>query len=582
VSEHALAGKRVRPRLHRAWLSLFAAYGCSNEPSAGEVRDAAIDTIEDAAATEQADAAIAADLRPDTRPRASGLLLPPGIAPARRLLDADASLTGRGFTACSHQRGPGSSADRWCAFTKAGPSAVELWVIDVTRAAAGPVPVCDGSSPLCLRMTANLWIWGAVNGPTHPYAHAFEGDTLVFYADALSGRGEVHRGPVSVWRPGWAQPRRIGGDRTVQCWGHRQELLAFCIEDLAGDPMQPESLEVRAGAIADADGIVLPSLGRIRARGAEGPASWRADFSPAGDVFAISSPDPDPTVESLRVVATAELGTATPREIVRDVNAWQLSHDGHKLFFLRQEAAGQNALYAADFPSGEGLNRLDPSVNDYTVLGGDERDHGVAILADDGQDTTALRLIPPGAPARTVLSYRDGLEGLTISPDARFTAWMDTHFTARIVRSDDLRSCELNATPGHSVYRASFLDSAGLVFWTEEAGGDRDRRDGYLANPDGCLDKRRFAEAVYFIAPVGDRGIVFADEIDDETQRATLKYAAIPGGKEWPALGPVRVHDDIDGDSVFAASLDPLLLMFRVSGGGADRAGTYLFGPAGF
>jgi hypothetical protein len=577
----------VRPRLASAWLLLVAAaHACASEQPAVDARDGAIDGVEDVPSREADHLPEDApgetpDLPPDTRPQASGLPLPPGIAPARRLLDADATLTGRGFTACSHARGAGASPDRWCAFTRAGANAVELWVIDVTRAAAGPIPACDGSSPLCLRMTANLWIWGAINGPTHPYAHAFEGDTLVFYADASSGRGEVHRGPVYAWRPGWASPRRIAGDKAVQCWAHRQELLAFCIEDLAGDPMQPDSMELRAGAIADTDGIVLPSLGRIRPRG-DGPASWRADFSAAGDVFAFSSPDPDLAVESLRVVASAELGTTAPHEIVRDANGWQLSHDGRRIFFLRQEAPEQSSLYAADFPSGDNVLRLDTSVSDYMVLGGDEHDRGVALLANAGQDTTALRLVPPGAPPKTVLSYQDGLEGLTISPDTRFTAWMDTHFTARVVRSDDLSSCALNAVAGRSVYRASFLDSAGLVFWTEDAGGDRDRRDGYRANPDGCQDKQRFAQAVYFIAPVGDRGVVFADEIDDETQRATLKFAAIAGGKAWPAAGPVRVYDDIDGDSVFAASLDPLLLMFRVSAGGAERAGTYLFGPVGF
>jgi hypothetical protein len=148
-----------------------------------------------------------------------------------------------------------------------------------------------------------------------------------------------------------------------------------------------------------------------------------------------------------------------------------------------------------------------------------------------------------------------------------------------VVRSDDLQSCELNAIPGRSAFRVVFLDSAGLLFWTEDAGGDRDRRDAYLARPDGCADKRRFAQAVYFIAPVGDRALVYADEIDDDTQRPNLKYAPLAPGPRWPDEGAIRVFDDIDGDSVFAASLDPLILLFRVSGRGPDSDGIYVFGP---
>ena len=81
---------------------------------------------------------------------------------------------------------------------------------------------------------------GALNGPLHPYAHRFFGDTLIYYADAISGPMQVHQGPAYAWRPDWARPRRISSERALECWGHPSRLLAYCLEDLAGDPNRPD------------------------------------------------------------------------------------------------------------------------------------------------------------------------------------------------------------------------------------------------------------------------------------------------------------------------------------------------------
>jgi hypothetical protein len=463
--------------------------------------------------------------------------------------------------------------------------------MNVTRAAAGEVPRCDGTSPGCLRLTTRLWMGGGLIGPVHPYAHEFHGDTLVFYADAVSAPARTHRGPVYAWRPGWAQPRRISSDRALVCWVHDRggAVLAHCLEDLFGDPtnaaVSPPSFELRAGPIADADGVVLPSLGRIRANRSDGLPAWQTGFSPDGQLFAFSSADPDPAVETLRVVPTAELGRAAPRELARDAGRWEISRDGRRVYFLRQEAPAGDALYVADFPSGANPTRLDPRVADF-IFPGDEGAAAVGFtsnLSQPGQSRGAFRLLrEPGAGVITVFAFEGVLESVRVSRDLRFTAWADEDFHARVVRNADLASCELNADRSRPAYGPTFLAGGGLVFWAEDAGGDREHRDGYLADPDGCRGKRRFAQSLQFVAPVGDRGVVFADEVDDDTQRSNLKYAAIGAGSTWPAEGAVRIHDDIDGSSVSAASLEPLLLLFRVSPGGPAKEGTYLFGPVPF
>jgi hypothetical protein len=113
--------------------------------------------------------------------------LPPGVMPPVRLAAAGALLIGDRVTACSHQVPASGDGHRWCAFrraTAAGDS--ELWVIDVTRAAAGAVPACDGSSAGCLRLTGTLWTQSPLAGPRQPFANRFEGDTLFFHDRAVS------------------------------------------------------------------------------------------------------------------------------------------------------------------------------------------------------------------------------------------------------------------------------------------------------------------------------------------------------------------------------------------------------------
>jgi hypothetical protein len=532
------------------------------------------------------------DAPADLRPPASGAPLPGGVLAPRRLLEGAARLTGQGWSSCSHQPpAPGQPApERWCSVMKPGatPGSTELWVLNLDQAVTVGVPACDGSSPACRRLTTNLWASNAVlGGPVHPYSHEFHGDTLIFYADALSGKDEVYRGPVYAWRPGWAEARRISSPRAVICWGHPEQALAHCLNDFVGPAMRPESVQLGAGPIADIANNVLAPLPFMRTSRPGSIIAWEAGFSPRGDTFVLSSPDPDPLVEAVRVIPTSQLqGTgAMPVEILRDATSWSMSRTGKKIFFYRPEpAAGSEgkSLYAADFPSGANVIKLVTGIRDYLLLGDDTRDVGVAYLLGVGGFRSALRLLTDlGNPASavTIFEYEGELEGIALSLDDRFTAWSDSRFNLRVVRHGDQVSCDLNTTARKDAFAPTFLKSAGLVFWKEDSDEGPDRLDGYLANPDGCTGKRRFGLAVDFTIPIGDRAVVFGDELDSDRGLVTLKYVPIAGGKEWPATEPFRIHDRVDNSSVIVLSEDPLLLLFRVLGATPADAETFVFGP---
>jgi WD40 repeat protein len=559
-------------------VGVCALIGCT----AAAQRDSGIDASVAAEAPLEASAPVDAPAAsPDLRVSPSGLPLPAGVAPARRILDGLALLTGDGASSCSRQIPPSGNGDRWCAFTVSA-STAELWVMDVTRAATGEVPRCDGTDPACLRLTSTLWTASPLDGPAHPYAHAFDGDSLIFYADSTTTSTELHRGPVFLWRPGWSRARQISSGRGLLCAGHPTAAVAYCLDDVAGDPLKPDSFELRGGPVADQTGDLLPSLGRGRPIRADGKIAWQVSFSPDGSLLVLSSSDPDPAVEALRVIATSDIGRLALKEVLSDVTSWTISNDGKRLFFLRPAADGTDDLYAADLPAAATVTKLGSKVTGYRMAGEGPTAQGLGFFTGPsaaGETTFSLLSDPaqPGSP-RTLFSFEDTFEDLRVSPDGRFTVWRNNVLQARVVRHTDLGSCLLNVNETLQATLPRFSASAGLVFWTETIADGLDRQDGFFANPDGCTGKTRYAQAIYQVnLPIADRGLIFGDEYDQET--VTLKYAGLEPAAA--SLKPaVRISEGVQ-PAVVPVGGDPLLLLFQKKGP-PDVAGTYLFGPVPF
>ena len=517
---------------------------------------------------------------PDFGPAPAALPLPATVKPPVRLLQPGDQLAGNGVSACSSQEPASGDGHRWCVFHRKGSVAgsTELWVIDATKAAAGAPPPCDGTDPGCLRLTTTLWTGSTLGGPSHPYSHQFDGDTLIYYADAPAEQ-ELHRGPVYAWRPGWTAGRLLTSADGVMCTGHAHRAVAHCMDAVAGPPTRPDSFELRAGSISTQAGGALPSVGRLRPHKTDGTPSWFARFNREGSLFAFSSPDPDPAIETLRVLETAQLGAGTPREILRDATGWAISNDDTRIFFMRDIAPEEPSLFAADFPTAKNVVKLGDKVGQYILVGNRATDLGVAFLSSISNLRTSFKLTPDSRmPASTlnVFTFRDFLEDVHVSPDQRFTGWLDGGFTARVVRHANLTSCKLNTYALTSAFEPLFLENAGLVFWNEDLPEDFDRRVAFYANPDGCQGTRLFARDIEYYQPVGDRGLVYTDE-KDETDHVALKYAAATqAGGVWQLEPPVLIRDRIDSASLTLVGTESILLIFRVT---ETDPGTYVFGP---
>ncbi len=252
----------LRGALPYAALGIFVIVtACEGDASTGDAggwsaprRAAPAAPAAPAAASPAAPAAVAAAARAWT-PRPLRCPRPFNEA-AKKLLPARSVMLGVHRSSCSY--GPSSmaaGAPRWCAISRPGGTlgSLELWVLNATKAAADPagsLTWCSGAGNAdCVRLSTNLFSAQPDVGPVYPTAHRFYGDTLIYYAGALSGPSELYRGPVFAWKPGWPAGKQIGSNNAVLCSGHSRADVAVCIENISPEGVMPVTWDIHAGGL---------------------------------------------------------------------------------------------------------------------------------------------------------------------------------------------------------------------------------------------------------------------------------------------------------------------------------------------
>jgi hypothetical protein len=132
-----------------------------------------------------------------------------------------------------------------------------------------------------------------------------------------------------------------------------------------------------------------------------------------------------------------------------------------------------------------------------------------------------------------------------------------------------------------AVFELLFLQSAGLVFWNEDAPDDFDRRQAFYGSPDDCKVRQRFADRIEYYLPIGDRGLIYTDEEDSTADTVSMKYAAVQRSADsWRLETPVQIKPSIAGGGFSIIGKDPMLLLFLIRQG--PESGTYVFGSLPF
>ena len=504
-----------------------------------------------------------------------GRPLPAGVPAPARFFDARGILN----MACTSQTPPSGDGHRWCGVVGgAGPSGLaEIWVVDITRAATGDVPRCDGTDAGCLLLSDEVDPRGLA---------FFDGDTLIYGTDNVAGPAQDFLGRLFAWRPGWSAGRQISSDAGVTCLGNAHSAAVACLDDPAGDPTKRDSVNVSAGYLLDQTGGAMPSFGRWPLRN-DNAIAWQAGFSPDGSVFVLSDADTIGAPRTLRLSPTANVGQASLTIALEDVTEWQISNDGQKIYFIRGLPAEED-LYVADFPTGANTQLLETNIVAFELLGTEPADQGLVIQQSDGANGGIVELSPDRATApKEIFTYTDVLNGAIVSPDLRYTTRLDDSFRGVAFRNADLATCALNQDSDPPVSVVSYLAGASLMFWKETGPADSSALlDGFYAPPELCGRRRQFATHVDLIEPVGDRGVVFEDQFDPSTGRATLKYiAASADGTTLDPRGAVRIQGEVTAPVLFVGA-DPPLLVYAAKGATDDAtddaSGLFVFGPVPF
>ncbi|HEX3693963.1 MAG TPA: hypothetical protein VH374_01130 [Polyangia bacterium] len=530
------------------------------------------------------------DAGPETNGGGDGGSDGPLTAMAKHLLTGRARLVGTPTTACSSVPVGAAAADHWCAFTLPGQAlgATELWVMNVSQALGQPVP-CDGTSASCLRLTTTLWTGQPDTGPAHPYSHQFYGQTLIFYAAPVVGTAP-YDGPVLAWRPGLTAPRQISGAHAASCDGHPRSDAALCVEDLQ-TTTNPVHFDLHAGRVAP---TALPLAATIYPNTAGEAGQWSLAFSPAGDYFAYSTGGVTVSEpENLFAYAIDDVGTQAKRlTVATDVSQWDIATDSKHWYFMRgfnyppraSVVDPSGTLVMADFPGGGGERTIATQVGAYVPLGDAETDRGVAFLADLVGGRGTYKIISNPAQSTTAATVASGVYTAVGSPDGRFS-FLQTQFNnttllsdARVVRNDGTGNCALAPGTTSDVYGDQFLPGGGLVFWADNVDPNTGAAEGWLANPDGCSAKQKFATDVDFWFAAGDAGLIFSDNVGPTT--STVRFAKLGAGAAWPAAGSTVIR--AGADRVFGLlEPDRQYVIFDVNAGGADD-GLWIYGPIGF
>jgi hypothetical protein len=569
----------------RAGVSVLALVAGCGGGSGGKAAPAdAAGAVVDAAAADATGDAAAVPVPTDAGPD-----LPP-LAPAslRLLMPGKPRLTGTGASTCSS--GPRSAeSGTWCAFAKTidagdGGQISELWVINMTRMIAGENVPCDGSSPHCRRMHANVWTGGALGGPFYPYDDHFDGDTLIFYAGGVSTKPDgLYQGPIWAWRPGWAEPRVISSDKGLMCFGHPSADVAYCVENVFQGPVQ---FDLRAGTLVDGpNNLPLLATGVRPWKGNE--IAWHAEFSPDGKHFAISVQEPSTEGEVLHIGATADLGKVALKELAYNATYWRISLDGKKIYYLQgfaSEPQPGGALMMADFPEGTNRVQLHPKVAEYQLLGEPGTvDRGLGLYVDRSMGASTFRVMADRTRPLELVTVAEKVDDVFVSPDGRYGLFIQvdeaTGFEKiKMASTDGKESCTLNALPESEVFSMHFLDDSSMVFWSEiNPSIDDGVGQGWLARTAGCTGKQKYADKVDFITTLKDRVAIVAHTPKDDVWYA-LEHARIGTGA-MPLSMPVPIRAGADLILAPISDQRSTHLLFQVPDGPPEMQGIYLYGP---
>jgi hypothetical protein len=565
-----------------------ASAGCAG--GHGRARDGAPDGEADGdARPDTGDAGVeAGDAEGDAGPTDAAPKPPPLAAEgSRQVVPGPAFLVGHGLDSCTNT--PAAPGDRWCAFARPAGDYDELWVLDVTKAAAGGAVACDGSDASCLRLSTRLY----ENRDTGFVDHGFNGDTLIYEETTDRGPGTgAFVGVIWAWRPGWPAGRALTSSEGLYCVGHATSDAALCFDHRSGDGMIADlTVDLLAGPLPAAGTSGLPRMDALLlaspADAPGAPARWRADLSPDGQYVAWSTRSQTDAVETLHAY---QLGAKSAAVVVaQDVSQWAISPDGASWYWLagyNYDVAGAPAgtLERAAFPGGTGRATLATAAGEFGAVGA----AGLWLRANVTAQVGELRFMADRmAPAGVATIDTKVLTVLDHTADGSRFLYAKTYAQARpgsvatgapppalldLYASGPAGGPPCVVSPAPAALEAAFAPGGSLVVWglRDAVTGDE---AGVATSISSCQSKV-FATHLANLVPVGDAALATLEDPDQATKEATLRYARVVNG----ALAPGLLVETRAALVVAAVATEPPAVAFTVHAGGPED-GLYVYTP---
>jgi hypothetical protein len=471
----------------------------------------------------------------------------------------------------------GATGDRWCGFftqTQAGSYPADLYVVDVTKAAAGTAITCGATDANCLHLTDSF---------TQDAVHAalFQGDTLVYYDGTWT---------PFAWRPGMTAGRALAtADPTkmdvLLCLPDIKGTAVVCLRDLpamTGDPAGLIRSDLLAGRVDDA---ATPPLARIETVISVNPndtnvAHFQIGFpTPGGDTIAWSA---RATPTGPEILKMQTLGNDASRVTVASgVNSWQRSREGALWIWISgiSDSTGAGTLQSAPYPAGTSPTNLATNV---VFFGFPMVPSGVSLVVLDTGKNLRLIADPVGAPT-TALSIDTGvigLLGLTAQGYVAYGKAATTSGTATfanmfVKKADGTGACTVTSATDGYVGGFEFTPDSTAATWIQRGTSAFAGRYTRLSDCTGMTAEANIA----WIEPLGSRGVLLADSPDSGSMTVTLRLQAVAAGNTLSADAAAMISGQVGGwFSTASAGTD--IVVYTVNGGGNDD-GIYVrgFGP---
>jgi hypothetical protein len=482
----------------------------------------------------------------DTSTDTAGML--PGVGAGSTLIvKGSIDLIGTGTDSCTNQIPvPG---DRWCGFAQPAADLAnsELWVVNVTKVAAGVAVQCDATvgDPNCVRLSTGLFV-----DPTNGFRiHGFDGDTLT-YSEVPSRGGGSFIGNIFAWRPGWSAPHNLTGTGGMVCNGSAVGTAAVCLENPVADPTGTfyRTAELHAGTLSDKDGS-LPLVDTIILRtagdGTTGVQKWGARLTPDGRSISWSTRATDLGTEDLKWQNVGD--DASRVAVASDVDQWIVTSDSQKWLWLKAynyglTAAPSGTLQSAPYPGGVAPVTLATNAGDFN-----EAAAGVFYRSQVAADGTGNLNLAPDRNAMGGASLIDtGVSFVfEVSKDGRNATYTKNIQTDGQNFFFDIYVAGAAATMpcAFTTQTSGFLPPTFLAGGTMAAWGRFNNLtqvvEGVTTTVTGCLTKT-FANDILEWTPIGDEGLIYLDDFAATVgvNEASLRYAKVTAGTQ-PGTGTV-------------------------------------------